>query len=144
MDAYFLPLLLASDEVASSDETEPLDRLRMQKGVFLLQQRGPSHWRDLYRYEPYDWGPFSRDLARDVKQLEEQRLLDKVDVSLNRYPTYRSTRIASEKIATEFASHERDFARQVRRFVCTRSFTRLLKDVYAKYPQYAVNSRFQS
>src|SRR5262249_30104921 len=43
-DRRALPLLLASDRFASGEEREPLDRLRMQKGVFLLQMRGPTRW----------------------------------------------------------------------------------------------------
>ena len=43
MDRRALPLLLASARSIEADETEPLDRLRMQKGVFLLEQRGPDH-----------------------------------------------------------------------------------------------------
>ena len=44
MDERLLPLLLASDRCASPDEAEPLDRLRMQKGVFLLAMRGRPEW----------------------------------------------------------------------------------------------------
>jgi uncharacterized protein YwgA len=66
VDRHLLPLLLASERFATDEETEPLDRIRVQKGVFLLEQRGPSSWRSLYTFSPYDWGPFSRDLAQEL------------------------------------------------------------------------------
>lgn len=50
MRSMDLPLLLASDEARSGDEPFPLDRIRMQKAVFLLTQRGSAAWATLYRY----------------------------------------------------------------------------------------------
>ena len=47
----------------------------MQKGVFLLEQRGPESWRDTYRYSPYNWGPYSSELASDLTSLDESGLL---------------------------------------------------------------------
>ena len=50
MERAHIPLLLASEQFAAEHELEPLDRLRMQKGVFLLMERGPESWRDLYSF----------------------------------------------------------------------------------------------
>ena len=69
MDRQVLPLLIASSKFVEPDESEALDRLRMQKGVFLLENRGPMEWRRLYEFEPYDWGPFSKSLIQDVNQM---------------------------------------------------------------------------
>src|SRR4051812_44768464 len=86
-----LPLLLASPRFASESETEPLDRLRMQKGVFLLQMRGPDEWQSLYRFVPYDWGPYSRDLPRDLAQAVDLDLVVKERRAGDEYMTHRTT-----------------------------------------------------
>jgi uncharacterized protein YwgA len=146
VDRAALPLLLASDRFAPGSEREPLDRLRMQKGVFLLQMRGRQEWAELFPFEPYDWGPFSRELANAVTRLLGLGLLEKESLPNRRYGRYRTT-AAGERVvdqaAVELTPEEHNFIASVRRLLTERSFTQLLRDVYAAYPDYAVNSRFQ-
>lgn len=145
MDSTYLPLLLASKVFATDDETEPLDRLRMQKGVFLLTQRGPAEWRETFGFTPYDWGPYSVGLSRAVGQLMSQGLLERRMSGGRRYAEYRATPAGErevERITAQLHEVTQDFVRATRKFVNTRSFTRLLRDVYGAYPEYAVNSRF--
>lgn len=144
MRRHLLPLLLASDAVSSGAETQPLDRLRIQKGVFLLTQRGSVDWRDIYEFSPYDWGPFSRDLAFDLKELVDEGLLEKEPVSGHRYRRYRTTDRGNDLLAREGVTvPERKFVERTRAFVTSRSFSELLRDVYAEYPDYAIKSRFR-
>lgn len=143
MDRAALPLLLASDRFATADEREPLDRLRMQKGVFLLQMRGPLRWRDSFDFFPWDWGPYSRDLAQTVGELTRGELMETRSVEGRQYPTYRTTPEGERLLATmALMPEEMDFVRKVRRFVTSRAFNQLLREVYAEHPEYAVNSRF--
>jgi uncharacterized protein YwgA len=118
----------------------------MQKGVFLLEMRGPAPWHDLYSFHPYDWGPYSRQLQADLGTLLAEELMEKAEYPSRRYRQYQTTALGERKIEDVLASmptNHNQFVRNVRRFVTTRSFTRLLRDVYAEYPQFAVNSRFQ-
>jgi uncharacterized protein YwgA len=144
-DKRLLPLLLASDFSAAPDETEPLDRLRMQKGVFLLEMRGPSAWNNLFRFTPYDWGPYSFDLAAAVEDLLAMGYLVKEAVPARRYMRYRTTP-AGEQLLSQLAvgldPQARTFVQATRRYVSSRPFARLLREVYKAYPEYAVNSRF--
>lgn len=117
----------------------------MQKGVFLLAQRGSPAWRTLYDYEPYDWGPYSRPLARDLETLLGQRQLILEPVPGNRYNTYNVTpsgERAADNIWAGLNEAERQFVRAVREYVTSRSFSDLLREVYAAYPAYATKSRF--
>jgi hypothetical protein len=146
MERQHLPLLLASTQFARSDESEPLDRLRMQKGVFLLEQKGPADWRDLYQYRPYNWGPYSDELAADVNNLLAGELLEREPWPERRYAGYKTTpageqvaRAACATLTPQYA----DFIARVRRFVTTRSFNQLLRDVYAEFPAFAVASQFR-
>lgn len=145
MDRRLLPLLLASDTNASSAEAEPLDRLRMQKGVFLLAERGPAEWNRLFEFTPYDWGPYSFDLASIVEQLVADGMLEKEAFPGRRYLRYRTTSTGEhliKRISGNTTPQERAFVKEIREYVGSRPFARLLREVYKAYPEYAVNSRF--
>ena len=146
VDRRYLPLLLASDRFAPTSEREPLDRLRLQKGVFLLERRGPSAWHSLYVYVPWDWGPFSKDLAVDVNGLVQRGLLEEEPVQWHRYPRYRTTAAGEDKLDVldpHLTEHEGEYVQKVRAYVTSRSFSQLLREVYNAYPEFAVASRFR-
>lgn len=141
-----LPLLLASAVAASDDESHPLDRVRMQKAVFLATMRGSDEWGNLYSYKPYDWGPYSRELAKDLDLLVLNKQLKAETFPGSRYSAYRTTSTGEERARTIWASlsaNQRDFVRRLRRYVTGKSFNRLLREVYAAYPEYATESRFR-
>jgi uncharacterized protein YwgA len=142
-----LPLLLASDRFAPDQEREPLDRVRLQKGVFLLQVRGSNEWKTLYEFMPWDWGPYSHDLARDVNQLVRRGLLEEERIQYRRYPRYRTTaegEAICKSLSVKLSAKERDYIGKVRTYVTSRSFSQLLREVYAAYPKYAEASRFKA
>ena len=145
MDKRLLPLLLASDRLASPDETEPLDRLRMQKGVFLLAMRGPEDWNGLFQFTPYDWGPYSFDLASTVEDLLAEGKLVKEAFPGRRYMRYRTSQAGErliDELDGEVPAGEHAFVQATRRYVSSRSVARLLREVYKASPAFAVNSRF--
>ena len=137
-------LLLLLDRAAlGAAGPDKLDPVRIQKGMFLLSKRGPA--RDLYDFEPYDWGPFSSDIYADLASLARQGYLTEEKVPGRTWSTYRVTARGHER-AGAFAAQMRpeDIAwlRQARQFLTTRSFAQLLREIYELYPDYAVNSRF--
>ena len=147
MERKRVPMLLAGGLFAAPNETEPLDDLRMQKGIFLLITAGNPEWRSLFSYSPYDWGPYSIDLARVLTELGKAGLLKKEPFPNRRYMQYKTT-LAGEhliyKILPSLPDTDGIFIRQVRAYVNSRPFARLLREVYNAYPEYAVNSRFAS
>jgi uncharacterized protein len=144
VDRRILPLALASGRFRDDNESQPLDRLRMQKGVFLLEMRGSPGWRDLYGFEPYNWGPYSSALARDLRDLTVDGLID-VETGGARHDRYRTSATGEtwlENELTSLSNLEVTFIKSVRQFVTTRRFSSLLRDVYAAYPEFATRSRF--
>ena len=109
MEPRDLPLLLASARFASEEEREPLDRIRMQKAIFLLEMQGPPAWRDAFEFSPYDWGPYSRVLTTTVNSLLADRLLEQTPVPHRRYSGYRSTE-EGEVIVAQVLDAPRDDA----------------------------------
>lgn len=140
-----LPLVLASSRLAGPEETQPLDRIRMQKAVFLVEQRGPSEWRNLYQFVPYNWGPFSAQLQGDLGRLVGDGRLELTAWDRGSYNSYATSALGegeAAEILDDLDASSQAFLREVRRFVVTRSFNRLLRDVYREYPEYAVKSHY--
>ena len=146
MEPSALPLVLATASMGEPGERFGLDRIRMQKAVFLLVQRGAPAWRSLYVFRPYNWGPYSSDLAQDIDRLVGQGLLEAASPAGSRYPRYRATALgeaAASAVISQFGSTEREFLRSVRSYVTRKSFTDLLREVYAAYPSFASASLFE-
>jgi uncharacterized protein len=141
-----LALLTVSPLAAAPGEQYPLDRIRIQKLLFLLTRRGSPSWRSLYNYIPYNWGPYSSQLTFDIGDLVRRGLIERDD-SASRYDQYRTT-VEGEARAREIWSSltppEQAFIRSVRAYVTHRSFTQLLREVYAEYPEFATASQFSS
>jgi hypothetical protein len=137
-------LLLLLDRAAlGAHGPEELDPVRIQKGIFLLSKRGPA--RDLYGFQAYNWGPFSSDIYADLASLTRQGYLTEERALGRTWSTYRVTgrgHARATAAASEVGQTATGWLRQTREFLTTRSFAQLLRDVYALYPDYAVNSRF--
>jgi uncharacterized protein len=144
-ERWLLLLMLASPHAAADVEYFPLDRIRLQKAVFLLGH-GSARWSMLYPYRPYNWGPYSSLLARDTDLLIGRGLLAVTPRSGNRYGSYVPTTVGA-KMADEawggIWPEEQRFVRAVRAFVTGRSFDRLLRDVYSAFPEFATESLFR-
>ena len=142
---WALPLLLCSEEGQDEEGTHPLDRIRVQKGIFLMVQRGSDSWRDLYDFRPYDWGPYCRDLAADLHMLIANNLLRVAGVPESRYGKYVLTS-DGQRLAEMFWGHldlgERRFIAAVRSYVTNKDFNGLLREVYDAFPAYASQSRW--
>lgn len=140
--AAWLVLLLDRDALDASGPEE-LDPVRIQKGMFLLSQRGPA--RALYSFRAHDWGPFSSAIYGDLDALTRQGYLDESAMPGRAWSTYRVTPSGHE-LAAGKASQIGDanvrWLRSAREFLTSRSFAQLLRDIYEEYPDFAVNSRF--
>lgn len=140
-----LPLLLASRNLTGPEGAFPLDRIRMQKAAFLVTRSGSGEWSSLYPYRPYNWGPYSGSLAHDVEHLQEAGLLELKRHPGGRYGSYVATPAGEERASAawdKLSEPERRFLTDVYRYVTTRSFQRLLREIYAKFPEYATKSKF--
>ena len=140
-----LALVAMSGLATSASEPYPLDRIRMQKAIFLLTRRGAPGWRELYKYKPYNWGPYSPQLAVDMDKLVRRGLVELEHVPRRRYSKYQTTtegEVQAAEVWSALQPVERNFIRSVRSYVTGRSFTTLLREVYAEYPEFATASYF--
>lgn len=146
LDRSDLALVLASDIVAPAVPRFPLDRVRLQKAVFLMTHSGHPGWGELSDFRPYNWGPYSSQLTEDVRILKQSNLLTEEEFPGSQYGTYRTLPAGESKaqlVWSQLSEREQDYFRRVREYVSAKSFQQLLREVYAKFPQYATASRFR-
>jgi hypothetical protein len=136
----WLLLFLSSDSLRADGPGE-LEPVRVQKGMFLLSQRGPAP--RVYDFVPYNWGPFSKQIYADLEDLEEAGL-----VRIKRPPerprrVYALTplgELAAQRIAAQVSQEDVRWLAHARTYVTSRTFTQLLREIYAEFPAFATNS----
>lgn len=130
-------LLIASGATGAFE----FDPIRLMKGAFLVAQRGPTEWRDYFDFEPYSYGPFDsnvyvmRDnlLARGLLRSERH----------GRYESYSLTDAGKERVAELRRAIPRQTAEwtaSVGSYVTSKSFSRLLREIYGAFPEFATRS----
>ena len=125
---------------------QPLDRVRIQKSMFLFAERSKAPDSEKYSFRPYHYGPFSFDLYPDLDGLVRDGLLRQESDPRSSSPRYSLT-----STGRQTAAHLRQRApadrvallQALRDWVTARSFGVLLDDLYRMYPAYAVNSVFR-
>lgn len=129
------------------DGTEqPLDRVRIQKSMFLFSERSKAPDDEKYSFRPYYYGPFSFDLYPDLDRLVGDGLLREEPDPRSSSPRYSLTSAGRQAVAHLRESAPADrvaLLRALRDWVTARSFGVLLDDLYRMYPAYAVNSVFR-
>jgi hypothetical protein len=128
---------------------EPLDPVRIQKGLFILAQKTPDEWlpgEDRYVFEPYNYGPFSKQIYSDLHTLRMAGYL-KTDESWNRSWVFHSVteegRNRANVEAQTLDPRLVAYVASIRQFVAEKSFRELLDAVYTEFPEYAIKSVFQ-
>lgn len=128
-----------------------LDPIRIMKGVFLFCQQAPATWEvpvdALYGFEAYMYGPYSPELASDLRELHRLGLITVKEAPGRTWGYYslseQGKRVVSESEAN-LPSVSIRYLATLRTFVCNLTFRSLLDTVYEAYPEYSVNSVFKS
>ena len=143
MDRADWLLMFLTDPARRGQQVKALEPLKIMKGMFLVSQRGQGELSDLYQFAAYDYGPFTADVYRDLDELALAGLIVQEAVPGRSWRTYRPTIDGLERaiaLAENVDQGARDTLSEAYRFVETRGFLRLLRDIYAEYPDYAVNT----
>jgi len=149
MHKRLIPLMLAY-----VGGEEPIDgRTRLQKMVFVVQQElmesGELSEHQRYEFFPYDYGPFSKELAESIDQMIEEGLIDEDEVQYdhdgNVKYLYELQPAGQELVEQELGgAGVQDIARKSRdikqRFNEELSLPEVIDNVYTEYPGYAENS----
>ncbi|MEA2220810.1 MAG: hypothetical protein QOJ35_3436 [Solirubrobacteraceae bacterium] len=127
-----------------------LDPVRLQKSMFLFARSDMIPAQEQYSFKPYDYGPMSSMIYRDLDELVSEGLLARHSVAGKQWSRYavteRGRTEAEERLHALRLDHERAAARrlhEIKQHVSSVSFNELLDGVYREHPDMAVNSVFR-
>jgi len=135
-----LLLFLGFDEAVN----HRIDPVRIMKGMFLLEKRG-GLMEHSYNFEPYDYGPFSIAVYRDLELLEAKCLIERVSSPGRNWSYVRLTeegRAVSKELKKEVPPQQLALISEIHNEVWGKGFAELLRYIYKEYPEYAGKSVF--
>ena len=122
-----LLLFLTTGEVA----IQPIDNQRIMNGMFLLEMKGGLGTHS-YHFEPHTYGPFSKQVHRDVDILQGRGYID-----MYWRVTTEGMKVVNA-IVERLPKETRELVRQAQDDIWNKGFVELLQSIYKQYPQYAV------
>jgi hypothetical protein len=121
--------------------------VQVQKLFFLIDMKyadyvGGKH----FHFEPYDYGPFDKDVYRTLEFLEAKGLVEITENKCKRGNMYRLTK-EGQKEGNEHL-HKIDSSavekiKELSAFIRGLSFAELISAIYKAYPETKVNSVFR-
>ncbi|ELZ05374.1 hypothetical protein C482_02451 [Natrialba chahannaoensis JCM 10990] len=149
MDRKTLPAAL----LYANEQEHIVGRTRLQKLVFLIEMAFQEEdgslplSPDSYNFEPYDYGPFSKELYDDIDSLKKQDLIREISEEYKegevRY-VYEIEDQGKQLVENNLDKEEmRAVLRLSSNFKGTfndDSLPDLIKEVYSRYPKFAENS----
>jgi len=125
---------------------EKLTPAQLQKSLFLIKQNIPGNFKkNYYDFEPYNYGPFCRDIYVDAKELEDENLVSINWSQEKRWREYSITIKGVErykKIIKELPEETINFIEELVNGIRKLSFQQLISYIYKNYPEYKKNSVF--
>ena len=124
----------------------PFSPVQVQKLFFLLDRNVADHiGGPHFSFEPYDYGPFDKQVYYDLEALAADGLIEISDSHPRSLRTYRLTEKGHEIGARSLATviqPVREYISDVAHFVRSRSFAQLVSAIYAAHPDMEANSVF--
>lgn len=122
--------------------------VQIQKALFLFgQEVGGSVGTRFYSFVPYDYGPFDAAIYLDLRRMMNEGHVGEEWSPGRSWKNYTLTgpgRKAAHVLESEADARLVEFLGRIVVWVKGRSFSDLLRSVYAAYPEFAVNSVFRA
>ena len=122
---------------------DPIDPIRIQKGMFLFAMTAEAPQDQRYDFVPYNWGPCSFEIYEDLLDLLERGQIEELRACGASWHKYRRTatgHAAAGRVAKSKSLTSQKLSAAVadtRSSIQASSFDQLLKSVYDAYPEYA-------
>ena len=148
MHRKLLPLAL----MYAGEEASIEGRTRLQKMVFLMQQRFKERGESPLRSQPfefiaYDYGPFSKDLYSELETLiERDEINDRKETTGGGSIKYtysikpQGREIVEAQLSTPQGQEIVELAQEIKEEYNEMFLSDLIEKVYSQYPSYAENS----
>lgn len=135
-------LILASFYPAGA---EPYTPVQTQKLIFLVQNKLPSIIEDGYDFQPYDYGPFDKEIYTELRKLKDEGFII-INDQQRTWPLYSLSGEGVEKagiIYNKLDNNAKDVIKKLSTFVRSLSFSQLVSAVYKAYPEMRENSIYK-
>lgn len=124
---------------------KPFSPVQVQKAMFLMRAEAGQHLGDdFYEFTPYNYGPFSAEIYRDLEKLSADGMVI-IDGGNAPWRTYQITKQGArrgDELRPQLDATIVTYLDRVVDWVTSLSFIDLVRSIYAKYPAYKVNSVF--
>ena len=121
--------------------------VQVQKLLFLLDDNIPESVKGPhFNFEPYDYGPFDKEVYAVLERLEDKNLVSILPTGRgwNKYTLTPTGFKHGCKHLNNLGTKPRTYAKKLAHFVTTVSFSQLVSAIYSDYPEMKVNSVFNS
>lgn len=133
--------------VIESATDNGLSPIQLQKSLFIIgQSQLPDLPGDFYNFQPYNYGPFCEEVYQDADALAEEGLVFHLPISGQSWCKYVITpkgHNKAEEIKKSINGKLGKYIQETVGWVSSLKFDELLRAIYAKYPDYSINSVFQ-
>lgn len=131
--------------LASADRYDPFSPVDVQKLFFLLDREAAAlHGGEKFSFEPYDYGPFDKEVYDEVDALSAMGLVE-ID-NTGRYRKYRLTPDGMTEGKNFLSSHVetlRDYMSRVANWVLDNDFNTVVSSIYKAHPDMKAKSIFR-
>ncbi len=120
--------------------------VQLQKLMFVLDKKKVLNKSALFRFEPYDYGPFDKVVYQELENMESSGLIAILRNPELRWKKYRTTSAgqdAGEKALAALGPQQGETVRRLSSFVRSLSFADLVAAIYRAYPEMQANSVFR-
>ena len=134
--------------VLSLADGSPLTPVQVQKSLFLADDKASDAFQGASRYnfQPYDYGPFDRQVYIDAQTLSHRGLVEIGTDARGGWNTYAATddgvRAGKELVAL-LTDEQRSMLSSIVKLVRSLSFTELVSAIYRRHPEMPSPKRFQ-
>jgi uncharacterized protein YwgA len=134
--------------VVDAAKPKSLTPIQLQKALFLFGKQMPNAVTSgFYDFLPYNYGPFSKEIYSDMECLRDKGLVEELAKPDQNFPEYAiSTAGAGQavQLRRELPVSATQYLDKLVKWVESQSFQNLLHAVYKAYPDFAVNSVFNT
>jgi hypothetical protein len=120
--------------------------VQIQKAMFLATDRAADAFMSPYEFQPYDYGPFDRQVYLDIEDLERLGLAQINQPPGSRWKTYAVTaagKAAAAELINSLTAAQLELLKKIVTLVRSLSFNDLVSAIYRAYPDMKARSVFR-
>lgn len=115
--------------------------------MFLFAHDRVSEEDEQYQFVPYNYGPMSTQIYKDLESLESEGLVEAIPIEGQSWSRYVASEAGLEQARDLLAAEPSEVVARrlhaIKKEVASKTFSALLDDVYDRYPEYAAKSIFR-